>query len=72
MLTVEKAYKSGVPMGADLPAKSKRAKAPTFAVQTLKDPDSGNLDRVQIIKGWQAAGHGHEQVYDVVWSDNLS
>ena len=20
--------------------------------------------------GWQAAGHGHEKVYDVVWSDN--
>jgi hypothetical protein len=36
----------------------------------MKDPDSGNLDRVQIVKGWQAAGHGHEKVYDVVWSDN--
>ena len=66
---VEKAYKDGVPMGADLPAKPKRAKAPTFAVWAVKDPDSGNLDRVQIVKGWQAAGHGHEQVYDVVWSD---
>jgi hypothetical protein len=67
---VEKAYKGGVPMGADLPAKPKRAKAPTFAVWAIKDPDSGNLDRVQIVKGWQSAGHGHEKVYDVAWSDN--
>ena len=58
------------PWAADLPAKPKSAKAPTFAVWALKDPDSGNLDRVQIVKGWQAAGHGHEKVYDVVWSDN--
>ena len=48
---VEKAYKDGVPMGGDLPAKPKRAKAPSFAVWALKDPNSGNLDRVQIIKG---------------------
>jgi hypothetical protein len=67
---VKKAYKTGVPMGGDLPKKPGSAKAPTFAVWAMKDPDSGNLDRVQIVKGWQAAGHGHEQVYDVVWSDN--
>jgi hypothetical protein len=67
---VEKAYKAGVAMGGDLPEKPDRAKAPTFAVWAMKDPESGNLDRVQIVKGWQAAGNGHEQVYDVVWSDN--
>jgi uncharacterized protein DUF3604 len=67
---VKKAYANGVPMGQDLPAKPTNTKAPTFAVWAVKDPDSGNLDRVQIIKGWQAAGHGHEQVYDVVWSDD--
>jgi len=54
----------------DLPKKPGSAKAPTFAVWALKDPESGNLDRVQIVKGWQAAGHGHEQIYDVAWSDN--
>jgi hypothetical protein len=64
---VKKAYKAGVPMGQDLPKKS--SKAPTFAVWALKDPESGNLDRVQIIKGWYKAGHPWEKVYDVAWSD---
>jgi hypothetical protein len=64
---VKKAYKEGVPMGQDLPKKA--GKAPTFAVWALKDPDSGNLDRVQIIKGWYKDGHPWEKVYDVAWSD---
>jgi hypothetical protein len=35
----------------------------------MKDPYSGNLDSIQIIKGWlDAKGDLHEQVYDVVWS----
>ncbi len=66
---VRNAYKGGVPMGGDLPKKPARAKAPTFAVWALKDPESGNLDRVQIIKGWYKDGHPWEKVYDVVWSD---
>jgi len=66
---VEKGYKGGVPMGGDLPAKPARAKAPKFAVWALKDPKSGNLDRVQIVKGWYKAGHPWEKVYDVAWSD---
>jgi hypothetical protein len=56
-------------MGGDLPAKPKKAKAPTFAVWALKDPQSGNLDRVQIVKGWYERGYAFEKVYDVVWSD---
>ena len=36
----------------------------------VKDPYSGNLDRIQIIKGWMdKKGKLHEKVYDVVWSD---
>jgi hypothetical protein len=65
---VEKAYKGGVPMGSDLPEMS--SKAPTFAVWAMKDPDSGNLDRVQIIKGWYQKGLPREKVYDVTWSDD--
>ena len=46
------------------------AKAPTFLVAAVKDPYSGNLDRIQIVKGWvDAAGETHEKVYDVAWAD---
>jgi hypothetical protein len=68
---VKKAYAGGVPMGQDLKARKGKdlAKAPSFAVWALKDPESGNLDRVQIIKGWYKNGHPWEKVYDVAWSD---
>ncbi len=66
---VAKAYAEGVPMGKDLPGMPKSVKAPTFAVWAMKDPESANLDRVQIVKGWYKAGHPWEKVYDVVWSD---
>ena len=59
-------------MGGDLHA-APAGKAPTFLVAALKDPYSGNLDRIQIVKGWlDAGGNTHEQVYDVVWSGNRS
>jgi len=36
----------------------------------VKDPESGNLDRVQIIKGFiNKWGRPDEKIYDVVWSD---
>ncbi len=61
-------YTKGVPMGADLPPKDD-GKAPTFLVAARKDPSSGNLDRIQIVKGWlDTQGKRHEKVYDVVWS----
>ena len=54
-------------MGGDL--KPGSGKAPTFLVMAIKDPKSGNLDRIQIVKGWlDAAGKQHEKIYDVVWS----
>ena len=63
-------YAKGVPMGADLPA-AKSGNSPNFIVAAMKDPYSGNLDRVQIIKGWlEADGTTEEKVYDVVWSDD--
>ena len=63
-------YTKGVPMGGDLP-KASTGQAPNFLVASLKDPYSGNLDRVQIIKGWlDNEGNTHEHVYDVVWSDD--
>ena len=40
-------------------------------VAALKDPLSGNLDRIQIVKGWlDAQGERQEKVYDVAWSGN--
>jgi Protein of unknown function (DUF3604) len=64
---VKLAYAKGVPMGGDL--KPGAGKAPTFLVMALKDPKSGNLDRIQIVKGWlDAAGKQHEKIYDVAWS----
>jgi hypothetical protein len=62
-------YSRGVPMGADLPAAPPGGASPTFLVAAMKDPLSGNLDRVQIIKGWMSAdGELREKVYDVAWS----
>jgi len=60
------AYANGVPMGADLPAP--KAKAPAFLVQAVKDPDSANLDRIQIVKGWSENGQSFEKIYDVAWA----
>jgi Protein of unknown function (DUF3604) len=61
-------YAKGVPMGGDL-RNAPNGKSPTFLVAVMKDPYSGNLDRVQIIKGWMDEnGELHEKVYDVAWS----
>ena len=61
-------YVKGVPMGGDL-RRAPAGKAPTFLVAALKDPLSGNLDRIQIVKVWvDAKGERQEKVYDVVWS----
>jgi Protein of unknown function (DUF3604) len=61
-------YDKGVPMGGDLRAGPDGA-APKFLVAAAKDAYSGNLDRVQIIKGWlDEDGDKQEKVYDVVWS----
>jgi hypothetical protein len=69
-LPADVGYAKGVPMGGDLPAAPEGASAPTFLVAALKDPLSGNLDRIQIVKGWlDNKGERQEKVYDVVWSD---
>jgi hypothetical protein len=61
-------YTKGVPMGGDL-FEAPAGKAPTFLAAAMKDPIGGNLDRIQIIKGWlDAKGEVQEKVYDVAWS----
>ncbi len=67
---VKQSYAGGVPMGADLgpmPAGGKGT-APSFVVWAVKDPSSGSLDRIQVIKGWTRHGQSFEKVYDVVWA----
>jgi hypothetical protein len=69
---VKKAYDAGVPMGQDLPQMPANAKAPSFAVWAMKDPESGNLDRIQIVKAWAnpQTGYPMEKIYEVAWADN--
>jgi hypothetical protein len=63
---VEQGYKSGVPMGGTLKS---LAKAPTFTVWAVKDPNGANLDRIQIVKGWvNAKGEPQDKVFNVAWS----
>ncbi|CAH1661029.1 DUF3604 domain-containing protein [Chelatococcus asaccharovorans] len=65
---VKTAYAQGVPMGGDLAPPAAGKTAPSFAVWAVKDPTSGNLDRIQIVKGWSKNGQSFEKVFDVVWS----
>jgi len=63
-------YRKGVPMGGDLAKKPADKTSPVFMVGAMKDAWSGNLDRIQIIKGWiDSAGERKERVYDVAVSD---
>ena len=62
-------YQKGVPMGGDLRVMPAGAAAPNFMVYALRDLSGANLDRIQIVKGWQDAdGATREKVYDVAWS----
>jgi hypothetical protein len=61
-------YAKGVPMGGDLSG-DPEGRTPSFLVAALKDPISGNLDRIQIVKVWlDKKSKRHERVFDVVWS----
>jgi hypothetical protein len=62
-------HAKGVSMGGDL-SNAPAGKTPSFLVAALKDPYSGNIDRIQIVKGWlDAKSETHEKVYDVAVSD---
>jgi hypothetical protein len=67
-------YREGVPMGGELTGAP--AQTPLrFAVQALQDPGSARepglpLQRIQIVKGWLAAGETHERVVDVAGGPN--
>jgi len=68
---VAAAYATGVPMGSDLPARSRNDRAPRFLLSATRDPGTqdapgGLLERIQIVKGWvNDAGGLEQQVFDV-------
>jgi len=64
-------YEKGVPMGGDL-TDAQDGRAPAFMAYAVRDPIGANLDRIQIVKGWQDGAETYEQVYDVAWSDERS
>ncbi len=60
-------YAKGVPMGAELRERSNK-QSPSFLIAAMRDPIGGNLDRVQIVKGWyDKKGRVKEKVYNVAW-----
>ena len=67
---VKNTYQSGVTMGGTLQANDDRE--PTFLTWALADPNTAQLQRVQIIKGWLENDEHQEQVYDVACADGLS
>jgi len=67
---VHEAYAKGVPMGGDL--KPSAGRAPSFLVWGVRDPNSGYLQRAQIVKGWVENGVAKERVFDVACSDKLA
>src|SRR5262249_40956622 len=57
-------YAQGVPMGGDLPPRTRAAAGPRFIVAAWKDDFIGtDLEQVQIVKGWgDANGQTREKV----------
>lgn len=64
---VTEAYQKGVPMGGDLQIADGK---PQFLVWAKKAKYGGNLERIQIIKGWcDKEGGIYEETFDVAVSD---
>ncbi len=67
---VSHGYAGGVPMGGDLPAPAGATDTPRLLIAAIKDPESANLERIQVVKGWlDEDGASREKVYDVALSD---
>ena len=60
-------YAHGVPMGGLLRNASDHA--PSFLVWAVRDPESAQLQRLQVVKGWLEDGVAQARVIDVACSD---
>lgn len=67
---VARAYAGGVPMGGDLMPEADQA--PHFYAWASRDPDTHNLQRLQIVKGWIEGDEAKETVIDIACSDGLA
>jgi hypothetical protein len=73
-------YAKGVPMGSDLPAPDRSpdsasnstSSAPTFIVAASRDPhpNGGDLQRIEIVKGWLEDGRQRERVLTIAGGPN--
>lgn len=66
---IKNAYQSGTTMGGTLQARGERQ--PTFFTWAVADPNTAQLQRVQVIKGWLEDGKHQDRVYDMACSDGL-
>ena len=66
----ENMSEKAVPMGGELLAHDGKEKSsPVVLIEAMADPNSGHLDRIQIIKGTMLSdGTTREQIYDVAWA----
>ncbi|EAW30386.1 hypothetical protein GP2143_09280 [marine gamma proteobacterium HTCC2143] len=61
-------YSKGIPMGGDLTA-APAGQSLSLMMTASKDPQSGNLDRLQVVKGWvDTDNQTFEKIYNVAWS----
>ena len=65
-------YERGVPMGGDLPPRTRDAGSPTFIVAASRDPhpNGSDLQRIEMVKGWVENGERHEIVLTVAGGPN--
>lgn len=62
-----------VPMGGVLGPSPTPEARPRFDVTAQRDPRSGRLERIQIVKGWRdASGHARERVFDIACASPLA
>lgn len=67
----QQAYQRGVSMGSDLSLAD--GEVPSFVAWAIRDPESADLQRLQIVKGWvDAEGKAQERVYDIACAGGAS